>query len=242
MGGGKKRQQRGPRSLSACVRLDRRTLWTQNAVPGSAVYGESLRRFSGQEHRRWDPTRSKLGAGLLRTKGDPAALLPEPGSTVLYLGAGHGTSVSHLYDHLCGANNRFNGRLVCVDLAPRCLRDLTFMAAQRPGLVPVLGDARQHAAWGVLLPTKVPWLFQDVAQAGQVDIFIAACRRFLQSGGTGLLSLKAASERWTGEGEAALFASVGAQLNASGCHVEDIIDLTGFEDHHRLFVIRYEGA
>ena len=58
------------------------------------------------------------------------------------------------------------------DLAPRCLRDLTFMAAQRPGLVPVLGDARQHAAWGVLVPTKVPWLFQDVAQAGQVDILV----------------------------------------------------------------------
>ena len=41
------------------------------------------------------------------------------------------------------------------------------MTSERPGLVPVLGDARKHAAWGVLLPTKVPWLFQDVAQAGQ---------------------------------------------------------------------------
>ena len=73
------------------------------------------------------------------------------------------------------------------------------MTSERPGLVPVLGDARKHAAWGVLLPTKVPWLFQDVAQAGQVDIFLAACQRFLQPGGTGLLSLKAASERWTGK-------------------------------------------
>ena len=165
MGGGKKRRQRGPQQLSSTVRLDRRALWTRNAVPGSAVYGESLRNFSGKEHRRWDPNRSKLGAGMLRTQHDPARLLPEQGSTVLYLGAGHGTSVSHLYDHLCGAANRFGGRLVCVDLAPRCLRDLTFMAEQRPGLVPVLGDARKHAAWGVLLPNKVPWLFQDVAQA-----------------------------------------------------------------------------
>ena len=55
MGGGKKRR-RGPRALSPTVRLERRTLWTMNAVPGTSVYGESLRRFSGQEHRRWDPT------------------------------------------------------------------------------------------------------------------------------------------------------------------------------------------
>lgn len=242
MGGGKQRRQRGAQQLSSTVRLDRRTLWTVNAVPGTAVYGETLRTFAGQEHRRWDPTRSKLGAGMLRTGRDPADLLPEPGQTVLYLGAGHGTSVSHLYDHLCGASNRFGGRLVCVDLAPRCLRDLTFMAADRPGLVPVLGDARRHAGWGVLVPNKVPWLFQDVAQAGQVDIFLAACRRFLAPGGLGVLSLKAASERWTGEGESALFRGVAAALEEAGFIVEEAIALTGFEDNHQLFVVRSQGA
>jgi len=164
--------------------------------------------------------------------------LPEQGSTILYLGAGHGTSVSHLYDHLCGQKNRMGGRLVCVDLAPRCLRDLTFMAAGRPGLVPVLGDARKHAEWGVLLPRRVAWLFQDVAQAGQVDIFIRACERFLEADGLGLLSLKAASERWTGDGEAALFAGVEAALMEAGYDLEESIELTGFEDNHRLFVVR----
>ncbi|MDP6199413.1 MAG: fibrillarin-like rRNA/tRNA 2'-O-methyltransferase [Candidatus Poseidonia sp.] len=242
MGGGRKRRQRGPRQLSPTVRLDRRTLWTLNAVPGNDVYGESLRRFSGHEHRRWDPNRSKLGAGMLRTRGAPERLLPTPGDTVLYLGAGHGTSVSHLYDHLCGEANRLKGRLVCVDLAPRCLRDLTFMAAQRPGLVPVLGDARQLASWGVLLPTQVSWLFQDVAQAGQVDIFLAACKRFLAPGGMGLLSLKAASERWTGEGETALFNDVAHTLETAGYALDEVIELTGYEDNHRLFVVYNQEA
>jgi fibrillarin-like rRNA methylase len=118
------------------------------------------------------------------------------------------------------------------------LRELTHMAKSRPGLVPVLGDARKHAAWGVLLPRKVDWLFQDVAQAGQVDIFIAACRRFLNRDGTGLLSLKAASERWTGEGEAALFDAVEHQLGISGFEVEERIELTGYEDNHVLFAVR----
>ena len=100
-----------------------------------------------------------------------------------------------LHDHLCGAKNRFGGRLVAVDLAPRCLRDLTYLAEHRPGLVPVLGDARKFDAWGVLIPSRVDWLFQDVAQAGQVEIFLSAVRRFLSKDGIGLLSLKAASER-----------------------------------------------
>ena len=90
--------------LSWAVRLEGRALWSENADVGVAVYGESLRNFGGTEYRRWDPSRSKLGAGIMRTKRDKSLLLPEEGSTVLYLGAGHGTSISHLHDHLCGAD------------------------------------------------------------------------------------------------------------------------------------------
>ena len=224
--------------LSWAVRLEGRALWSENADVGVAVYGESLRYFGGTEYRRWDPSRSKLGAGIMRTKRDKSLLLPEEGSTVLYLGAGHGTSISHLHDHLCGADNDLGGRLVAVDLAPRCLRDLTHLAKTRPGLVPVLGDARKHSAWGVLLPRKVNWLFQDVAQSGQVEIFIKACQRFLNVGGIGLLSLKAASERWTGEREDVLFGKVEEQLVENGFAVEESIKLTGYEDNHVLFVTR----
>lgn len=235
---GKNTNRRRTTMLSWSVMKESRALWTINAVPRTAVYGESLRNFSGTEFRRWDPSRSKLAAAIMRTKDDPALLLPEAGSTVLYLGAGHGTSISHLHDHLCGIDNQQRGRLVAVDLAPRCLRELTHLAKNRPGLVPVLGDARKHAAWGVLLPRKINWLFQDVAQAGQVDIFIAACRRFLNKGGVGLLSLKAASERWTGEGESALFDKVESTLESSGFVVDERIELTGYEDNHVLFAVR----
>ena len=217
--------------------LEGRNVWTVNANPGVAVRGESLRKFRGVEHRRWDPNRSKLGAGLLRTRNDPSFLLPDAGSTILYLGAGHGTTISHLHDHLCGAKNRFGGRLVAVDLAPRCLRDLTYLAEHRPGLVPVLGDARKFDAWGVLIPSRVDWLFQDVAQAGQVDIFLSAVRRFLSQDGIGLLSLKAASERHNDGGDEDIFAAAIAQLS-SEVELLEHINLTGFEDQHALFVVR----
>ena len=223
--------------MSETVLLEGRNVWTVNANPGVAVRGESLRKFRGVEYRRWDPNRSKLGAGLLRTRNDPTLLLPNAGSTVLYLGAGHGTTISHLHDHLCGAKNRFGGRLVAVDLAPRCLRDLTYLAEHRPGLVPVLGDARKFDAWGVLIPSRVDWLFQDVAQAGQVEIFLSAVRRFLSKDGIGLLSLKAASERHNDGGDEDIFAAAIAQLS-SEVELLEHINLTGFEDQHALFVVR----
>ena len=53
--------------LSWAIRLEGRALWSENADVGVAVYGESLRNFIGTEYRRWDPSRSKLGAGIMRT-------------------------------------------------------------------------------------------------------------------------------------------------------------------------------
>ena len=230
-------KNRRMRPLSDSVLMEGRNIWTVNANPGVAIRGERLRKFRGVEHRRWDPNRSKLAAGILRTRKDPSDLLPQSGSTVLYLGAGHGTTISHLHDHLCGTSNQYRGRLVAVDLAPRCLRDLTHLAEHRPGLVPVLGDARKFDAWGVLVPTRVDWLFQDVAQAGQVRIFLSAVRRCLSKDGIGLLSLKAASERHQDGGDQDIFDSAIQQLSQE-VEIIEHINLTGFEDQHALFIIR----
>ena len=39
------------RRLSWAVMLDGRAIWTLNAVPKYSQYGESLRKFRGEEHR-----------------------------------------------------------------------------------------------------------------------------------------------------------------------------------------------
>jgi len=233
-----KKSKRNP-NLSDNVRLDRRTLWTLNAVPKNSVYGESLRRYRGAEWRRWDPFRSKLGAGIVRSKKGGHSLLPEPGTTVLYLGAAHGTTVSHIHDHLCGVDNLLKGRLVALDLSPRCVRDLNHLAELRPGLIPVLGDAREHGKWGHLIPRRIDWLFQDVAQAEQVNIFISACKRFLNDGGTGILSLKAASERRSQRTDEEIFDSVANILVDSGLEVKETINLSGLEQQHVLYLCKY---
>ncbi len=225
------------RRLSWAVLIEGRSIWTRNAVLKKSVYGESLRRFKGVEYRRWDPTRSKLGAALSRARNTQYELLPEPGDTCLYLGAGHGTSLSHLHDHVCGTDNEKEGRIIAVDLSPRCIRDLVHMSELRNGLVPILGDARKHSAWGMMISKKVDWLLQDVSQAGQTEIFISAVNRFLKPGGKGLLSLKAASERWSADGERAIFDDVRTQLEEANFTIQEQIDLHGLENNHCLYYI-----
>lgn len=232
---GKARKNPPGRKISDSLRISSREIWTLNADAGNAVYGESRRKFGDQEWRRWLPARSKIAAGLLCARENPDGLIPASGDTILYLGAGHGTTISHLHDIICGTNNNARGRIIGVDIAPRCLRDLTFLAKSRPGLIPVLGDARKYTEWQVYLPNKVDWIFQDVAQSAQVDIFLGACDKFLNNGGTALLSLKAASERWTKEGEKALFQQVEAKIKDSGFEIVEAIDISRFEENHVLF-------
>lgn len=225
------------RRLSWAVMIDGRSIWTLNAVPKKSQYGEALRKFRGVEYRRWDPTRSKLGAALSRARKTQYELLPDEGETCLYLGAGHGTSLSHLHDHVCGSDNQKNGRIIAVDLSPRCLRDLVHLSGIRPGLVPVLGDARKLNSWGIMVPNKVDWLLQDVSQAGQATIFIDAVKKFLKPSGKALLSLKAASERFSEGGEKEVFNNVREELEKSGLTILEQIDLHGLEDNHCLYFV-----
>ena len=183
------------RRLSWAVMIDGRSIWTLNAVPKKSQYGEALRKFRGEEYRRWDPTRSKLGAALSRARYSQYELFRKEGESCFLLCAGHGTSLSHLHDHVCGSDNQKNGRIIAVDLSPRCLRDLVHLSSIRPGLVPVLGDARKINSWGIMVPHKVDWLLQDVSQAGQATIFIDAVNKFLKPSGKACLLYTSPSPR-----------------------------------------------
>ncbi|MED5485273.1 MAG: fibrillarin-like rRNA/tRNA 2'-O-methyltransferase, partial [Candidatus Thermoplasmatota archaeon] len=221
--------------ISPNVKLEGRAIWTLSADGNNKVYGETTRKKRGDVWRRWDPYRSKLGAAILRTKKDPKMLFPPSGSTVVYLGAAHGTTISHIHDHLCGKNNKYSGRLISVDISPRCLRDLNHLAVRRPGIIPVFGDARKLESWSYLVPKGADWLFQDVSQAGQVDIFIKACKRFLRPNSTALLSLKGASERFNQGGDEAIFLEAKEKLEEANFEIVESIELKGYEEKHMLF-------
>jgi fibrillarin-like rRNA methylase len=214
-----------------------RSLWSRNAVKGIRHRAERLKKIDGKEWRQWPIQSSKLGAALMRTENDPSLLLPESGEHVLYLGSGHGTTIAHLHDHLCGANNHHGGRIVALDHSTRCIRDLISLAKIRPGIVPVCADVRSVESIAPFVPKRVSWLFQDISQAGQAEIFITASKRFLTANGVALLSMKAASDQRIEGGISMRYKATEETLEAAGFILQERIDLTGLEEKHALFFL-----
>jgi fibrillarin-like pre-rRNA processing protein len=163
---------------------NRRTLATKSMAPGTRVYGERLVREGGVEYRAWDPTRSKLGAAIM--KGLKHVPIHE-GSNVLYLGAASGTTSSHVSD-MVGED----GTVYCVEFAPRSLRDLLNVCDRRPNMLPMLADARQPKEYADKVE-GVDVIYQDVAQPDQIKILIENAKYFLKTGGHALIAIKSQS-------------------------------------------------
>lgn len=217
------------------VRREGRTLWTRNAVKGISVRGERRKRDGRIEWRRWDPTKSKVAAALLRTNAEPSSLLPDPGSTCLYLGASSGGTTSHIHDFVCGADNHHGGQVVAVEISPRMVRDLIPLSDRRAGLIPVLGDARKPAQIAPFIREKANWIHQDLSIADQAETFVKMATSFLSPGGIALLSLKAASERSSEGDDNSRFLKAESILRDSELILLERIDLTGLEEQHVVF-------
>ncbi len=155
--------------------------WTENLLPGQTVYDENL---SGNGAlRQWSLKKSKIGAAL--AKGLPRLPL-QKGDVVLYLGASTGTTVSHLSD-IVGEK----GMIFAVEFSFFMLRRLVFLAEKRKNIAPILADAN-HPEIYVPYVCEVDFLFQDIAQKNQVEIFLKnLC--FLKNGKQGMIAVKAKS-------------------------------------------------
>jgi len=141
--------------------------------PGEAgVYGERV--MAG--HRVWDPYRSKLAALYHLGKGIELSA----SMRVLYLGAAHGTTVSHVSDYV--------EVVYAVEVAPRPVQDLLEVAERRRNVIPILADAGHPEEYAPLVE-EVDLIFQDVASPAQADIAIRN-RDFLSPGGHLLLVVK----------------------------------------------------
>ena len=206
---------------------DRNRFYTKNLVPGTSVYGELLRREKGEEYRQWDIRRSKLGAAL--AKGISQIGLKE-GMDVLYLGASTGTTVSHVSD-IVGKN----GFVFAVDSAPRVLRELVFLAEQRKNIAPVLANANQPMSYVHLVP-QVDFLFQDVSQRSQVEIFLKNVDVYLKKEGFAAIAIKARSVDVTKK-PAIIFEEAKRQLEKN-VTIVDFKILDPLEKDHAFFVCK----
>jgi len=157
---------------------------TVNLKPGTKVYGERIRKQGGKEYRIWDSYRSKLAAALANgLKEFPF----KPDSKILYLGAGNGTTVSHISD-ICT-----DGMIFGVEFSPRAMTDFYQLAQTRRNIAPILASATTPDDYADLVPEKVDIIYQDVAQKAQVDILKKNTDKYLKKGGYAFLMVKARS-------------------------------------------------
>ncbi|ACV10593.1 fibrillarin [Halorhabdus utahensis DSM 12940] len=188
------------------------------ATTGEPVYGES----TSEGWRQWVPDRSKLGA--MFELGVDTGLAG--GETVLYLGAASGTTVSHVAD--------FAGPTYAVEFAPRPMRDLLEVAADRDRLFPLLKDARAPETYAHVVE-PVDAIIQDVATRGQADVALSN-RRFLRDDGRLVMAIKARSEDVTREPDA-VFADVIDRLK-TGYEILDRQSLEPYHDDHLAVIAR----
>jgi len=200
-------------------------LYTENLVPGVAVYGERLVRQGEVEYREWDPRRSKLAALLKKGVG----VFPfDVRTDVLYLGAAQGTTVSHLSD-ICA-----DGTIFAVEISRRAIQKLLELSATRHNLMPILGDAADPKGYERVVP-PVSVLYQDVAQRDQVGIFRENLR-FLRRGGYGILMMKARSVDSAAR-PVDVYREIERSVRADGLDVLEVVDLAPFERDHAACIV-----
>lgn len=203
---------------------ERKNLYTVSRNPGVRVYGERLVRVGGTEYREWNPTRSKLSAYLMcGGKTFPF----EKDSRVLYLGAASGTTSSHISDIAS------NGKVYCVEFAPRSFRDLVKTTEGRDNMIPILGDATKPEEYSFVVE-NVDIVYSDVAQKRQADILADNMERYCAR--YGMVCIKARSEDVTARPEEIFRMSV-ERLKMRGCRVLEVVDIEPYEKSHVVIVV-----
>lgn len=200
------------------------SFFTINLVPGESVYGEEIVKEENFEYREWDPRRSKLGAFLKEIESLPV----QPDMDVLYLGAGDGTTVSHLSDIVT------EGRIIAVEKADKPYRNLLSLSSERRNIYPVLADAREPERYQDVVD-KVDFLYQDIAQRDQTRIFLKNTP-YLKEDGYGFLSVKSRSIDSSSSPEE-IYGEVENRLERD-IEVQMTVDIGRWQKDHTVIVIK----
>ena len=206
------------------------SLYTVNRDPGVRVYGETLLQEEGTEYREWDPYHSKLAAYVLR--GGRAWPFDRV-RRLLYLGASHGTTVSHLCDLLPSAS------LFALEKSARTFGTLLALARRRTNLYPILADARLPERYRAEVG-EVDLLYQDVAQRDQVEILLENVRACARPHATVLFMLKTRSVTQTLSPRRVLREAEEALL-AGGLERKETVDLSPYARGHYAVVLEAPG-
>jgi len=189
------------------------------------VYNEKIIKIKGEEYRSWNPFRSKLAAAIL--KGYNLELKQD--SNVLYLGAATGTTVSHVSDIVK------EGIVYSVEISPVALKNLIKVCENRQNIIPILADANHPDRYSSIV-SNVDFIYQDISQRNQAEIFILNVKKYLKQGRMGILMVKARSIDVSLRPEKA-YEMVCLKLKEQGLKVLEKIDLKPYEKDHAAIIV-----
>ncbi|MEM1513788.1 MAG: fibrillarin-like rRNA/tRNA 2'-O-methyltransferase [Candidatus Thermoplasmatota archaeon] len=156
-------------------------IFTKNLISGKNVYGEKIIKIGEDEFRAWNPYRSKMSASIL--KG--LKFLPlNKKSKILYLGVANGTTASHFSDIIR------EGILYGVEIAFKPMKKFVKLCEERKNMIPIMGDANKPEEYEKIVD-EIDFLYQDIAQRGQIEIFFKNIDKF--SPQYGMIMVKARS-------------------------------------------------
>jgi len=200
-------------------------IYTVSLSPGIRVYGEKLKRVGDLEYREWDPRRSKLSA-YLKVGGKHFPL--RKNTSVLYLGASSGTTASHVSDIVS------EGKVYCVEFAPRMFRGLVNTCTSRHNMAPILGDAMAPQDYSFAVD-RADVVYSDVAQKRQADIVADNMDRF--NAEYGMVTIKARSENVASDPRD-VFRSSEKRLIERGFDILESVSLEPYENAHQMIVFK----
>ncbi|KZX12307.1 fibrillarin-like rRNA/tRNA 2'-O-methyltransferase [Methanobrevibacter filiformis] len=208
---------------------------TKNLVPTVKVYGEKLitekeivegGNEEKIEYRIWNPHRSKLAAALLN--GLSKAKI-EDNYKILYLGASTGTTVSHISDIVK------KGLVYAVEFSPVSMRKLTRLSENRTNIAPILSDATKPKQY-LNLVEKVDFIYCDVAQPNQSELFMNNIDFFLKKDGQSIIMIKSRSID-VNQKPQKIFKQEEKKLKEHGFQIIEKVKLEPYEKDHICFLV-----
>ena len=206
---------------------EKNRIFTENleSCKGIKVYNERLVKFKNKEYRSWTPYRSKLAAAIL----NGLSIEINPSSNILYLGAATGTTVSHISDIL------IEGVVYSIESSAIAVKSLIQLSENRKNIIPILGDANHPDRYSYIVPS-VDFIYQDISQRNQAEIFVSNVARYLKKNGKGVLMVKARSIDVSLKPKEA-YELVYSELEKNKLKIKEKIDLTPYEKDHMAIVI-----
>ncbi len=194
----------------------------EQIFPGVYKKGEKL--FTkGKNLEDWNHYKSKPAAAILNgLQNFPI----KKGQIILYLGAAHGTTISHFSDIVSD-----RGLLYGVEVSNRVIPKLLEKIKKKKNIVPMLEDARFPENYGWI--GKVDLIYEDIAQRDQVSI-LKRNKVFLKENGIIVIALKAKAIDSVREVKE-IYKEAIKELNED-FEIIEAIDLEPYE-HDHLFIV-----